>query len=240
MKTNFLNRTTIAAVLSLSTVGLLAGADSASAAALTGKFQLDGGITIPTGNSLISLSADSLIFSPQPTTPVAIAAQTGSFTSFNTANIGSIISFSSLNAENPFLDFGTTNISGLVGLTPGDSASITDKINIFTLQSADYKLEDTITNNKVTGTSVSVAIQGFFTSATGETSKGEGNLTFQIAGDGASVVQAKLDAGNSINNLAFSGAVMSTTSVPEPTTNLGLLVLGLMGASTVVKRKKIA
>ena len=238
MKTNFLNRTTIAAVLSLSTVGLLAGADSASAAALTGKFQLDGGITIPTGNSLISLSADSLIFSPQPTTPVAIAAQTGSFTSFNTANIGSIISFSSLNAENPFLDFGTT--SGLVGLTSGDSASITDKINIFTLQSADYKLEDTITNNKVTGTSVSVAIQGFFTSATGETSKGEGNLTFQIAGDGASVVQAKLDAGNSINNLAFSGAVMSTTSVPEPTTNLGLLVLGLMGAATVVKRKKIA
>ncbi|MBE9168548.1 PEP-CTERM sorting domain-containing protein [Pleurocapsales cyanobacterium LEGE 06147] len=228
-----MNKTLIGslATIPFATVGFFALTGSANAAALIGEFQLNGGFTVPTGNSLVTLSSNALTFSPQPITPIALSAQTDSFKGFNTANIGNIISFSSpFQADNPFLDFGHTLLPGVIGLTPGDATSIIDGINTFTLQSASYGLKQSGAN-----VAIDLALSGFFTSTDGTTSKGQGNLTFQVNNTNVTNVQTTLSSGGLVNNLAFSGGLFTTQPVPEPATLLGL---GLVGAALATSRRQ--
>ncbi len=63
----------------LSFAGIFTFANSAIAASFNGDFQLSSGYTFlpPTSaSSLVELSAKSLIFSPQPVTPISLSAQT--------------------------------------------------------------------------------------------------------------------------------------------------------------------
>lgn len=217
--------------ISLSFTGIFTFANSAQAGSFTGEFQLNGGFTSSptTGeNSLVELSATSLIFSPQPVTPVAVSAQTGSFKSFNSANIGNIISFSPLSADNPFIDFGKTLLPGIIQ-SSDDTASITDGINTFILESANYALKQSGAN-----VAIDVALYGLFQSADGTKSQGAGNLSFQVNDVKVTNVESILNSGGSVKNLAFAGALFTTTSVPEPTTILGL---GIVGAALVMSRR---
>ncbi|MBH8555585.1 PEP-CTERM sorting domain-containing protein [Nostocaceae cyanobacterium CENA357] len=210
-------------VIPLSFVGIFTFANSAIAASFNGDFQLSSGYTsLPStsASSLVELSAKSLIFSPQPITPVALSAQTGSFTSFNTAKISNIIQFSPLSVNNPFMDFGKTLLPGVVQ-SAAESASITDKINTFSLSSANYELKQSGEN-----VAIDVALYGLFSSEDGSKSKGAGNLSFQVNNVKVANVESILSSGGSVNNLAFSGALFTTTSVPEPATLLGLGIIG--------------
>ena len=238
MAFNLLNKTTKLAILPLSVLGLLAIPNSANAAALTGEFQLGVGSIFLGETSTVSLSSDSLIFNPQLITPISITSQTDSFADFNTGNIGNIISFSSDIADNPFIDFGHTLVPGLIGLSSGDDASITDGLDTFSLQSSSYSLKQSGLN-----VAVDVTLAGYFTSADGDVSQGRGNLTFQINNTNVNKVEGVLNDGDSIGGLAFSGGLFSsseTTPVPEPTTTGAFLFLGTICATKVVRRKKIA
>ncbi|QSJ15736.1 PEP-CTERM sorting domain-containing protein [Nostoc sp. UHCC 0702] len=218
-------------VIPLSVTGIFSFADSAKAASLIGDFQLTSGLTASPSveTSLVELSATSLTFSPQPVTPISLSARTGSFTSFNTANIGNIISFSPTSADDPFLDFGVTVLPGIV-LSSADTVSITDDINTFTLESASYALKQSGQN-----VGIDVTLDGFFTSDDGTKSQGAGNLTFQINNTQVASIESILSSGGSVNNLAFSGALF-TTSIPEPATLLGLGVVG--GVMAMSRRRK--
>ncbi|MDJ0692663.1 MAG: PEP-CTERM sorting domain-containing protein [Xenococcaceae cyanobacterium MO_188.B32] len=235
---NLLNKTSKTAIVPLTVLGLVTTANSANATALTGEFQLGVGTIFPSTTSTVSLSSDSLIFTPQLITPISITSQTDSFTDFNTGNIGNIISFSSNIAHNPFIDFGTTVVPGLFGLYPGDHTSIIDGLNTFSLQSSSYSL-----NQSGSNVAVDVALAGFFTSADGDVSQGAGNLTFQINNTNVNKIEGILNDGSSISGLTFSGGLFSsseTTSVPEPTTTGAFLFLGAIGATKAARRKKIS
>lgn len=229
-KSKLINATLAAtAAIPLATAGTFTFAATAQAAALSGEFQFQGGFTAnPFATSLVTLSKDTLNFTPQPITPFGVAANTGSFAAFNTGNIGNIISFASDIADNPFMDFGNLNIPGVI--LPGENTtSITDNINTFTLKSADYSIAQSGAN-----VAIDVQLWGIFTSATGEKSNGAGNLTFQVNNQTVAQVNSTLASGGSISNLSFSGGAF-TTSVPEPTTLLGL---GLVGAVMGVSRRR--
>ncbi|MFP4103982.1 PEP-CTERM sorting domain-containing protein [Coleofasciculus sp.] len=221
------------ATIPLVAAGVLTNAGEANAIALTGKFQLASG-AFGSDQSIVKFSKNSLTFSPQPVTPVSITSSDPSFEVFNSANIGSILSFTPLSAETPFLDLGTTPIPGVVGFFPNDVDPITDGESIFTLQTATYDLKNSGAN-----VAVDVAISGFFTSASNDISKGKGNVTFQINNTTVDQVQAKLDAGNTIDeDLKFSGAVFTATEVPEPGTIGGLIAIGSLGVGSILKQLK--
>ncbi|MBC1219549.1 PEP-CTERM sorting domain-containing protein [Nostoc sp. UCD121] len=239
-KSILLNATlAITAALPLATAGMFTSAGSAQAAALKGEFSFNGGLTVnPFANSLVTLKKDSLTFTPDSiiadsngvkSTPVAIAAQTGSFLGFNSASIRDIISFASDTVQNPFLDLGNLTLPGTI--LPGEStASLADGKNIFTLKSSDYKITQTGAN-----ITIAVDLWGYFTSATGEITKGAGSLSFQR--NNTTVAQANTilnTTGGSLANLTFSGSTF-TTSVPEPAALLGL---GAVGAVMVMSRRR--
>ncbi|WP_016950675.1 PEP-CTERM sorting domain-containing protein [Anabaena sp. PCC 7108] len=226
-----------AAVLPIVAAGFLGSAGSAEAAALIGDFSFNGGTTVnPFASSTVKLTKDALYFEPQPITPVAIASQSGDFSSFNSANIGNIISFSGDTADNPFLDLGNLTIPGII-LPAESTASLTDSLNTFTLESSDYKVSQSGAN-----VSIDVELWGFFTSATGEISKGAGNITFQKNNTNVTDVNTLLNGGGTLttasgSGMTFSGAAFTATSTPEPTTMLGL---GLVAAGmTVARRRKL-
>jgi hypothetical protein len=240
LKSKLLNATlAAAAALPLAAAGLFTSVGSAQAASLTGEFSFNGGVTVnPFGSSLVTLKKDSLTFTPDSiiadsngvkSTPVGVAAQTGSFLGFNSASIRDIISFASDTAQNPFLDLGNLTIPGTI--LPGEStASLADGKNIFTLTSSDYKISQTGAN-----ITIAVDLWGYFTSATGETTKGAGSLSFQR--NNTTVAQANTilnTTGGSLANLTFSGSTF-TTSVPEPAALLGL---GAVGAVMVMSRRR--
>lgn len=223
------------AALPMAVAGVFTSAGSAQAAALSGEFQFQGGFSFPGGTSLISLSSNSLTFTPQPITPIGLSSSTGGFAGFNTANIGNIISFSSSVADNPFIDFGNLTYPGAI--LPGDNtSSITDGVNTFSLTSANYGLKQSGAN-----IAIDVALYGFFTSATGDISQGSGNLTFQINNRNLADVQTDLDDGISFRDLSFSGGAFTTVppttmqTIPEPATLLGL---GLVGVGLAMSRRR--
>ncbi|NEU83980.1 PEP-CTERM sorting domain-containing protein [Nostoc sp. UIC 10630] len=240
LKSKLLNATlATTAALPLAVAGLFTSGGSAQAAALKGEFSFNGGLTAnPFANSLVTLKKDSLTFTPDSviadangvkSTPVSIAAQTGSFLGFNSASIRDIISFASDTVQNPFLDLGNLALPGVI--LPGENtASLADGSNIFTLTSSDYKITQTGAN-----ITIAVDLWGYFTSATGEITKGAGSLSFQR--NDTTVAQANTilnTTGGSLANLTFSGSTF-TTSVPEPAALLGL---GAVGAVMVMSRRR--
>ncbi|QKQ72369.1 PEP-CTERM sorting domain-containing protein [Nostoc sp. TCL240-02] len=240
LKSKLLNATLAAtAALPLAVAGLFTSVGSAQAAALTGEFSFNGGLTQnPFASSLVTLKKDSLTFSPDSiiadangvkSTPVAIAAQTGSFLGFNSASIRDIISFTGNTVQNPFLDLGNLTLPGIV-LNGENTASLADGSNIFTLTSSDYKITQTGAN-----ITIAVDLWGYFTSATGEITKGAGSLSFQRNDTTVAQANAILDTtGGSLANLTFSGSTF-TTSVPEPAALLGF---GAVGAVMVMSRRR--
>ncbi|MBN3961279.1 PEP-CTERM sorting domain-containing protein [Nostoc sp. NMS8] len=240
LKSKLLNATlAVTAALPLATAGLFTSVGSAQAASLTGEFSFNGGLTAnPFASSLVTLKKDSLTFSPDSivadsngvkSTPVSVAAQTGSFLGFNSASIRDIISFSSNTVQNPFLDLGNLILPGTI--LPGEStASLADGKNIFTLTSSGYKITQT-------GANVTIAVDlfGYFTSATGEITNGAGSLSFQRNNTTVAQANSILNTANgSLSNLTFSGSTF-TTSVPEPAALLGL---GAVGAVMVMSRRR--
>ncbi|MBD2523434.1 PEP-CTERM sorting domain-containing protein [Nostoc sp. FACHB-133] len=240
LKSKLLNATLAAtAALPLAVAGLFTSVGSAQAAALKGEFSFNGGLTQnPFASSLVTLKKDSLTFTPDSiiadsngvkSTPVAIAAQTGSFLGFNSASIRDIISFASDTVQNPFLDLGNLILPGIV-LNGENTTSLADGSNIFTLTSSDYKITQTGAN-----ITIAVDLWGYFTSATGEITKGAGSLSFQRNDTTVAQANAILDTtGGSLANLTFSGSTF-TTSVPEPAVLLGL---GAVGAVMVMSRRR--
>jgi hypothetical protein len=233
LKSTVINATLAATfAIPVATAGMFASAGSAQAAALTGALQIKAGTTIsPFASSNVTLSKDALTFNPQPITPIALEEDvnkpSGSLSNFNTANIGNIISFSEKNWDNPFMDLGNLNLPGII--LPGeDTSSITDNQNTFTLTSSYYSL-----NNSGFNVAIDVVLEGFFTSATGEISKGAGNLTFQANDMTVEKVNTLFSGGGSLKNLFFTGATFAT--VPEPATMLGL---GLVGVGMAVSRRR--
>ncbi|MEH1891776.1 MAG: PEP-CTERM sorting domain-containing protein [Nostoc sp.] len=245
LKSILLNATLVAtAALPLAAAALFTSAGSAQAAALTGEFSFDGGksktqIGNPFVKSLVTLKKDSLTFTPDSiiqdsngvkSTPVAVAAQTGSFLGFNSASIRDIISFANNTVQNPFLDLGNLPSDG--DILPGDdTASLADGINIFTLTSSGYQITQTGAN-----ITIAVNLLGYFTSATGEITNGAGSLSFQRNNTTVAQAISILDtADGSLANLTFSGSTF-TTSVPEPAALLGLGAVG--GVMAMSRRRK--
>ncbi|MEH2117056.1 PEP-CTERM sorting domain-containing protein [Nostoc sp.] len=240
-KSKLLNATlALTAALPLTTAGLFTSAGSAQAAALTGEFSFNGGTTVnPFASSLVTLKKDSLTFTPDSiiadsngvkSTPVGVAAQTGSFLGFNSASIRDIISFASDTVQNPFLDLGNLTIPGII--MPGENtASLADGSNIFTLTSSGYQITQTGAN-----ITIAVDLRGYFTSATGEITNGAGSLSFQRNNTTVAQANSILDtADGSLANLTFSGSTF-TTSVPEPAALLGLGAVG--GVMAMSRRRK--
>ncbi|HYX18190.1 MAG TPA: PEP-CTERM sorting domain-containing protein [Nostoc sp.] len=231
-KSKLLNATlAVTAAIPLATAGLFTSAGSAQAAALSGAIQFGDGLTASplATSSAIELFQDALTFTPQPITPIGITtgSATGNFSAFNSGNIGNIISFSSKVADNPFIDFGSLTLPGLI--LPGeDTSSLTDGLNTFTLTSTTRSLIQSGLN-----VAIDVALFGFFTSATGEKSNGGGNLTFQVNDTSVDSVNSILSGGGSIKNLSFSGGTFAT--VPEPAALLGL---GAVGAVMAMSRRR--
>lgn len=234
MKTQFF--ASIAAI-PFAIAGVFAHTHIANAAALTGEFHLGSG-SVDGKVSNIFLTKDSLSFTPTPT-PVMIDADTngGTFSNFNSAYITEIVSFNSSTTNNPFLDFGYLELGNSGIETPGDvytglndDSSLKDGLNVFNLEQASYQL-----NQSGDNVAVDVALWGSFVSETGEETDGAGNLTFQINDTTIAEVQGKLDGGEKIGGLTFSGGLFSESKrVPEPTTLFGL---GVVAAGLIVSRR---
>lgn len=237
-KSNFFKgAVAVLAAMPIAAAATLTPAGSAQAAALVGEFSFNGGFTAPGGSSLVHLKKDSLFFTPDSigvgstgflSSPISLASQDGTFVNFNSASIRDVISFGASSFQNPFLDLGNLVIPGII--LPGDDvSSLNDNVNTFTLVSSSYELDQSGAN-----LDVEVLLSGFFTSASGEVTKGLGNLTFQRNNTTIAQANTILNAGNSLGNLTFSGAVF-TTAVPEPATLLGL---GVVAAGMAVSRRR--
>lgn len=198
----------------VASVSVVATAGVANAAGLIGEFQL---------SSLGSaeLTQDSLTFfdlfgqeNPIPLI-IAPATATGSFSEFagTSTTIHGTVFFDQFEAPNPFIDFGGGNEFQLNNARIGE-----------VIQSGE-------------NASVDVILEGIFVSENGDQTDGAGNLTLQFNDTLASTIEARLDAGDTLE-AQFSGALFShTASTPEPTALFGLGVVGL-GLVATRKRKK--
>ncbi|HAG83576.1 MAG TPA: hypothetical protein DCL61_21105 [Cyanobacteria bacterium UBA12227] len=223
------------AVLPLVVGGVFTNASSASAAALVGEFSISPGINsslpLVTNSTLFS---NKINFSPNPG-GVFVTNQTGTFSSFDAATIKSIpaplIPSNGGTKDSPllsnFLDLG--QLSGPFA----NNATTNDGQNTFSLLSiGSYSIEEMFDNNgNFTGTSISLGVSGFFTSADGQMSNGAGTVTFQSTLRKPGVLTA-MASSNGLN-ASFSGVFISA-SVPEPTTLVGL---GLVAGSLVMSRR---
>ncbi|NET45995.1 PEP-CTERM sorting domain-containing protein [Okeania sp. SIO2B3] len=186
--------------------GVMLNAGVANAAALIGELQLAG-----LGTALIS--EEQLSFNPNPTTlflsPITATGSFNQFAGINTTIEGPI-SFNPFGAPDPFIDFGGGNE--------------------FDLEQAE--IGEVIQSGK--NASVDILLFGTFISENGDRSDGAGNLTLQFNDTLASTIEARLDAGETLT-AQFSGALFSTTPVPEPTALFGL---GIVATGLVASRKR--
>ncbi|MGK7922112.1 MAG: PEP-CTERM sorting domain-containing protein [Trichodesmium sp.] len=188
---------------------LFAGTGSADAAALIGEFQF-------AGLGVAEFTEDELNFNPNPSSLfLSPIAATGSFQELaNTpTTIEGPVEFDTLLQPNEFINFGDGNVFNL------ESASIGEVI-----QSGE-------------NVSLDIILEGTFFSADGDESDGAGNITLQFNNTTASEISQQLENGDKLM-AQFSGALFSETEkVPEPTTTMGLLIVGAL-ASFVLRQTK--
>ena len=217
-----MNKTILNTLASIpAAASLFAFAGSASAAALVGEMQFSSAFTN------VDFSATSLIFGEQADgqNQVFVSSATGSFTEFQAAFINNLELIPDANPQNnPFLDL-EANFSFLPGSTG-------DGLNVFNLTNVgNFNLAQSGGN-----VAIDLGFSGFFVSETGAESKGSGNLTFQINNATVADVQTNLANGFIYENIAFSGG--SFAVVPESSSVMGLLALGLVGGLNVASKKK--
>ncbi|MEQ9486255.1 PEP-CTERM sorting domain-containing protein [Coleofasciculus sp. F4-SAH-05] len=232
-----MNKTIFAslAMLPVVTASVLSIASEANAAPLVGEFSISPGINVTETAPFIqvtnaTLFADEIRFTPDPGA-LLLSNQSETFSAFNAGSIKSIptslIPSNGATKDNPlvknFLDLGDF---------PLGDPSITDETNTFSLLSiGDFMIEEMFDHNqRFTGTSISLGVSGFFTSADGQLSNGTGTITFQSTLR-QSGVEAALDSDEGLD-ASFSG-VFRSASVPEPTTLAGL---GLVAGSVLLSR----
>lgn len=207
-KSILLNATlAVTAALPLAAAGLFTSAGSAQAVALVGDLSFGG------GSNNATLKTNSLTFNAPNTFAIDTSTSSGSFTAFTQGTIGNILSFAPTSASNPFLDLGTS------------PTTIADNLNTFAVTSATYIL--TQSNPKFVA--ISVITDGFFKSALGDISQGQGIFTLQARGTVADVT-ANLKTG-----VTATYSSLYFTSVPEPAALLGL---GAVGAVMAMSRRR--
>jgi hypothetical protein len=218
IKSKVLNATLAASfAIPLATAGMSISAGSAQAAALYGGFNF-GPAGIPP--SELTISNTSIAFDPTPGL-LSLSLQTGSFQTlgFNAANIFN-------NTTNP-LTVGSTllDLGQYANLSTLNDGNNTFKLTSF--GSIDLKSE-------VAGlTNGSLGFFGYFDDGLGNTTAAKGTISF-VAQDTLENVQAALATTNGVK-ASFTGAALTT--VPEPTTLLGL---GAIGAAMAVSRRRKA
>lgn len=189
---------------------LFAGTTAANAAALIGEFQF-------AGMGVAEFTQDELNFNPNPSSLfLSSFTTTGSFEQFagiSTTIHGPIQFDTLLEPNNTFIDFGGGNK--------------------FSLEEA--SIGEVIQSGK--NVSLDIILEGIFESAEGDESQGAGNITLQFNDTTASAVSQQLEDGEKLM-AQFSGALFSETEkVPEPTTTVGLLIVGAL-ASFVLRQTK--
>jgi hypothetical protein len=216
-----------AAVLPVAVAGLLGGAGSAEAAVLTGQAAYSGISSGGLGSPVTSvIASDGMItFDPNPGF-VGLAAQTGSFTSFNAASINDISPIpGSFDPAELLLDFGN------------DLASVADGKNIFKATRVhDYQIDA----DGGSGSSIALAFEGYFIGdAPTEKSSGRVNLNFTSMMSVADAEDILLNGGanTGITEIQTTFSGMAVASTPEPTAMLGL---GLVAAGMTIARRRKA
>ncbi|MEQ8467111.1 PEP-CTERM sorting domain-containing protein [Coleofasciculus sp. E1-EBD-02] len=234
-----MNKTILAslAMLPVVTASVFSTASEAKAVALVGEFSISPGINVTDTAPFVqvtnaTLFSDQVKFTPDPGA-LLLTNQSGTFSAFDAGTIKSIpsplIPSNGATKDNPLVK----NFLDLGNLPFGD-ASITDEEDAFSLLSiGDFTIEEMFDHdNQFTGTSISLGLSGFFTSAEGQMSNGAGTITFQSTLR-KSGVQAALASPEGLD-ASFSGVFMSA-SVPEPTTLAGL---GLVAGSLMLSRSR--
>ncbi|OUL30639.1 hypothetical protein BV372_21195 [Nostoc sp. T09] len=217
-KSKLINATLAASfAIPLATAGMFTSAGSAQAAALTGSFHYNPYDNPSTDNlTTVNFSKSALTFLPDPGA-VALSLQQGDFTAFKKAYI---YGFNTNPFSGPvkFLDLGTTlnlpepNGKDVLKLTSFGNASFSDQAN-------------------GKATDVNITFQGFFEAADGSLSSADGYITLAILG-GKNIVEKNYNDGL-LQAASFTG--LAATSVPEPTTILGL---GAVGAVMAMSRRR--
>ncbi len=210
----------IACVATTAAATLVGNVGSASASALTGTFDFSSHTGSP--STIGKISSTGIYFTPNPgQIDIANDYATG------TLGLGGFTA-ASLYSPSP-LTFNSTNLGTLLldlGTTGG---SLTDGQNIFSYTSVlPLSMFENATKTK---TFFGLTVEGLFTSATGEQTKGTGSFTLQV-NQSLAAVESILKSGGTVNAMTFSGEFSATEAVPEPTALAGLgLVAGLLAVS---------
>lgn len=225
-KSTLLNATlAITAAIPLAAAGFFTSASSAQAADFSGGFNYTPYTTPGSPLPSVVVSNNSLTFLPNSGANLILSKQNGTFgTEENPVFDIAKIYNATLPYGSVFLDLGKYN-------DPNNTSS--DGKNIFVLQSL---TAPTLSNSDgVTGV---VNFKGYFTDAIGSLTKinGSGHLNFSV--DTGTSYQTTLDALSDNDPLtvvkaSFTGVAFTT--VPEPTTLLGL---GLVGVGMAISRRR--
>ena len=195
------------AVLPFALGTVFAGTTAANAAALTGMFSFDGS---DNNETTLTLSNEKLDFSDDA--QIDLKLRTESFTAFEQAYIYDLLN--PISSDTLFMDFGAEDGKNL----------------LYATSLGEYQYSNL--GFGVTG--INIGFEGYFESETGDISQAFGGITLQAVG---SVAQVKEAVEDGELNATFSGIAVSTEKVPEPTTTMSLLIVGVL-ASFVLRQTK--
>ena len=193
----------------------LTPAQQANAAALKGSFLFDAQDADPETTAILKTS--EVDFQPDDNAHIDLKLQSGSFVGIDNALINDI------------------------PLLPGVGDPLVDEFFVFTDNEGgadDAKFSITEVSNysfleNFGLTTISLGVKGFFTSSTGDISKGIATFSFDFLGTQAQAMAA-INSGSGLET-SFSGASLAT--VPEPATMAGLSLVAV-GMALAGRRKK--